>query len=164
MPNNLNINQIYQSVFVNNTPSTKPKDTSKHWQLSFKGKDRIINKTFSKEEGLIISITPEGGQRVFIEGTKDGRCISMHNASPHKNSIIASYDPYYHIALIGERHEQKSTSNGLPLPITRDAIGLIKELKDLIQSSPEMCKKNRYVDLIKPRVDAFLDLFNKATA
>lgn len=155
--------EIYNSVFSTSLKkATPPKPLKKFWRFFKPGQPESEYRYEEQGKDFEMFIGNPFNGPLLIRGHENKQHGIVYNiCRGNPSEVLASYNANRGVVVIGREYEHGLDHNGSPSTQTRDVTRLLKELKDYIETCPDASKKQRYIQTLKPSVEAMLDLVSQ---
>ena len=134
-----------------------------YWKSSIFLEDgKAVNRQMPINKNPMVAICPSNfsmyGVIVRASFSKDSG-LPIYTLERSDGEELVKYDSFTNEVLFAQGREMIKDEAGKPLPVSRDLVGLLKEVGDFIEGLPEASKKERWLDLLRPRIKNWIRLY-----
>ena len=137
----------------------------KFWQIDAclpGGKVKSIHLPESKEALIFLSnpyMNPIAIKGALQSGLRTRFEFYSNEQVSDPSQLFASYNVNdRQVSVHNDKEPVLTERNGTPRAVLQSGTNLLRELQRFVDSTPELYKKSRYSDLLKPMIDSYLDL------
>ena len=139
------------------------KSPENYWKSSIFLEDgKAVNRQMPINKNPMVAICPSNFSRygVIVRASfSEDSGLPLYTLEKSDGEELVKYDSFTNEVLFANGREMIKDEAGKPLPVSRDLVGLLKEVGDFIEALPEASKKERWLDLLRPRIKNWIRLY-----